>query len=97
MLYEEMQAGRGLGKIEAQKSALRHGRAAAVLAISGTALQDVRVWLHADTVVLTSNRSFYPTTSAVPPVSFLIIHPRDTNSVVTDSATEKPSVAKESR
>ena len=84
-----MQAGRGLGKIEAQKSALRHGRAAAVLAISGTALQDVRVWLHADTVVLTSNRSFYPTTSAVPPASFLILHPRDTNYVVTDSETEK--------
>ena len=32
-------------------------------------------------VVFTLNRSFYPTTSAVPPVSFLI-HPRDTNYVV---------------
>ena len=34
--------------------------------------------------VFTSNRSCYPT-SAVPPVSFLILHPRlsDTNSVVT--------------
>ena len=30
-------------------------------------------------VVFTLNRSFYPTTSAVPPVSFLILHPRDTN------------------
>ena len=27
-------------------------------------------------VVFTLNRSFYPTTSAVPPVSFLILHPR---------------------
>ena len=41
-------------------------------------------------LVLTLNRSFYPTTSAVPPVFFLILHPRDTNSVVTDSSeTEK--------
>ena len=28
-------------------------------------------------VVFTLNCSFYPTTSAVPPVSFLILHPRD--------------------
>ena len=28
-------------------------------------------------VVFTSNRSFYPTTSAVHPVSFLILHPRE--------------------
>ena len=28
-------------------------------------------------VVFTLNRSFYPTTSAVPPVSFLILHPRE--------------------
>ena len=27
-------------------------------------------------VVFTLNRSFYPTTSALPPVSFLIIHPK---------------------
>ena len=27
-------------------------------------------------VVFTLNRSFYPTTSAVPPVSFVILHPR---------------------
>ena len=40
-------------------------------------------------VVFTLNRSFYPTTSAVPPVSSLILHPRDTNSVVTDSETDK--------
>ena len=40
-------------------------------------------------VVFTLNRFFYPTTSAVPPVSFLILHPRDTNYVVTDSETEK--------
>ena len=35
------------------------------------------------TVVFTLNRSFYPATSAVLPVSFLILHPRDSNSVVT--------------
>ena len=28
-------------------------------------------------VVFTLNRSFHPTTSAVPPVSFLILHPRE--------------------
>ena len=41
-------------------------------------------------VVFTLNRSFYPTTSALPPVSFLI-YPinRDTNYVVTDCCTEK--------
>ena len=33
--------------------------------------------------LLSSNRSFYPTTTAVPSVSFLILHPRDRNSVVT--------------
>ena len=33
-------------------------------------------------VVFTLNRSFYPTTSAIPPMSFLI-HARDSNSVVT--------------
>ena len=27
--------------------------------------------------VFTLNRSFYPTTSAVPPASFLILHPRE--------------------
>ena len=41
------------------------------------------------TVVFKFNRSFYPTTLAVPPVSFLILHPRDTNYVVTDSEKEK--------
>ena len=40
-------------------------------------------------VVFTLHRSFYPTTSAVHPVSFLILHRRDTNFVVTDSETEK--------
>ena len=41
-------------------------------------------------VVFTLKRSFYPTTSAVPPVSFLILHRREIqNSVVTDSETEK--------
>ena len=34
-------------------------------------------------VVFALNRSFYPTTSAVPPVSVLILHPREiTNYVV---------------
>ena len=37
----------------------------------------------------TLNRSFYPTTSAVYPVSVLILHPRDANYVVTDCETEK--------
>ena len=41
-------------------------------------------------VVFTLNRSSYPTTSAVPPVSFVILHPREIQiSVVTDSETEK--------
>ena len=44
-------------------------------------------------VVFTSNRSFYPTTSAVHhPVSVLILHPtycRDTNSVVTQTAVRQ--------
>ena len=47
-------------------------------------------------VVFTSTRSFYPT-SAVPPVSFLILHPREIpgiNSVVTDSETEKNQTLK---
>ena len=47
-------------------------------------------------VVFTLNRSFYPT-SAVPPVSFLILHPRDTNYVVTEHETEKKPNAKQSR
>ena len=48
-------------------------------------------------VVFTFNRSFYPTTSAVTPVSFLTLHLREmpgTNSVVTDSETEKPESRK---
>ena len=48
-------------------------------------------------VVFTLNRSFYPTTTAVHPVSFLILHSREipgTNSVVSER--EKPN-AKESR
>ena len=45
-------------------------------------------------VVFTLNRSLYPTPSAVPPVSFLILHPRDTNSVVTESETEKNQTLK---
>ena len=33
-------------------------------------------------VAFTLNRSFYPTTSAVPPVSFLILHPREMQNYV---------------
>ena len=42
-------------------------------------------------VVFTLNRSFYPTTSAIPPVSVVPDSSslRDTNSVVTDSEMEK--------
>ena len=54
------------------------------------------VYVYSVVAVFTLNRSMYPATSAVPPVSFLILHPRDTNYVVTDSQTEKPN-AKESR
>ena len=43
---------------------------------------------HVVGVVFTLNRSFYPATSAVYPVS-VPIHPTDTNSRVTDSETEK--------
>ena len=44
------------------------------------------------------NRFFYPTTSAVPPVFFLITYPTEiyTNSVVTDSERET-KVAQKSR
>ena len=48
-------------------------------------------------VVFTSNRSCYPTASAVPPVSFLILHPRETNSVVTDSSGREKVNANDSR
>ena len=42
-------------------------------------------------VVFTLNRSFYPT-SAVPPVSFLILHPNgNANYVVTDSSVARQS------
>ena len=40
-------------------------------------------------VFFTLNRSFYPTTSAVPPVSFLIIPPREIQILWSDSETEK--------
>ena len=52
---------------------------------------------HVVVVVFTLNRPFYPTTSsAVPSVSFLILHPREIqiNSVVTDSGTEKNQTLK---
>ena len=49
-------------------------------------------------VVFPLNRSFYPTSdSAVHPASVLILHPRDTNYVITDSETEKPKIANEPR
>ena len=44
------------------------------------------VYVYSVVAVFTLNRSMYPATSAVPPVSFLILHPRDTNYVVTDSS-----------
>ena len=37
----------------------------------------VVVVVAADVVVFALNRPFYPTTSAVTPVSFLILHPRE--------------------
>ena len=55
--------------------------------------------LFVSVVVFTFNRSFYPTTSAaVPPVSFLILHSRETctNYVVRQWDREKP-YAKDSR
>ena len=46
-------------------------------------------------VVFELNRSFYSTTSAVPPVSFLILHPREIpNYVVTDTEKEKNQTIK---
>ena len=36
-------------------------------------------------VVFTLKRSFYPTTSAVHPVSFLILHPREIQILWSDS------------
>ena len=41
--------------------------------------------------------SFYPTTSAVPPVSFLILHPRDTLILWSDSETEKNQTSLENQ
>ena len=40
-------------------------------------------------VVFTLNRSFYPTTPAVSPVSFLILHPRETQIMLSHSEAEK--------
>ena len=40
-------------------------------------------------VVFKFNRSFYPTASAVPPVSFLILHPGEIRILWSDSETEK--------
>ena len=48
------------------------------------------VYLVVVVVVFTLNRSFYPTTSAVPPVSVLILHPREIQFIWSqDSETEK--------
>ena len=52
--------------------------------------------IHVTAVVFTLNRSFYPATSAVPPVFFLILHPRETQIMWSQTETEKPN-AKESR
>ena len=40
-------------------------------------------------VVFTLNRSFYPTTSAVPPVSFLILHPREMQIMWSQTVRQK--------
>ena len=40
-------------------------------------------------VVFTLNRTFYPTSSAVPPVSFLILHPKEIQFVWSQTETEK--------
>ena len=55
-----------------------------------------RPWIEdaALVVVFALNRSFHRTTSAVPPVSFLIVHFRDTNYVVTNSETKKNQTLK---
>ena len=47
-------------------------------------------------VVFALNHSFYPTTSAVPPVSFVILHPREVHILWSQWDREKPN-AKESR
>ena len=46
-------------------------------------------------VVFTLNRSFYRTTSAIPPVSFLILHPREIQILWSDSVTEKNQTLKD--
>ena len=55
---------------------------------------DYSSYSYRDVVVFTLNRCFYPTTSAVPPVSVLILHPRGIpyKLWVTDCETEKPDV-----
>ena len=58
--------------------------------------QGVAYTLHVFAVVFTLNRSFYPTTSAVPPVSFLILHPREIQIMWSQTETEKTN-AEESR
>ena len=40
-------------------------------------------------VVFTLNRTFYPTTSAVHPVSVLILHPREIQIMRSQTETEK--------
>ena len=45
-------------------------------------------------VVFELNRSFYSTTSAVPPVSFLILHPREIQIMWSDTEKEKNQTIK---
>ena len=45
-------------------------------------------------VVFTFNRSFYPTTSAVPPVSFLILHPREIQIMWSQTVRQKNQTLK---
>ena len=56
--------------------------------------QYLRYWRYVVIVVFTLNRSFYPTTSAVPPVSFLILDPREIQILWSDSETEKNQTLK---
>ena len=50
--------------------------------------------VHVDVVVFSFNRSFYPTTSAVPPVSFLIIHPREIKTLWSQTVRQRKSKRK---
>ena len=44
-------------------------------------------------VVFTLNRSFYPTTSAAPPVSVLILHPREVQIMWSQTVRQRKTKA----